>query len=236
MIRLNLIHNSNNINKVDRIRQLKVHNKILGDLVTASKKQDYMTYETRLNNRFGKTLGYEIFSIDDCTSWANGYSIHVEEDYRNKGFNFGEILRLSSIITMVENKIKTFYIYSVKTAPFFHAKYKFFPDISSIGNAENILNTIITKCKDKNETLKNEAEELLENIISINNTKSIDIFCKDTNNILNEYMQIVLNDKNKYKSHPFPCGFNMKLTLDEILKNKDYFNSLFAKHNINYKI
>lgn len=236
MIGLNLRNSSNNINKVDKILQLKVHNNILGNLVTTSKKQNYMTYETRLNNRFGKTLGYEIYSIDDITSQASGYSIYVEEDYRNKGFNFGEILRLSSIITMVENKIKNFYIYSVKTAPFFHAKYKFFPDISSIVNAENILNTIIIKCKGKNETLKNEAEELLDELISINKLKSIDIFCKDTNNILNEYMQMVLKDKKKYKSHPFPCGFNMKLTLDEILKNKDYFNSLFAKHNINYKI
>ena len=42
--------------------------------------------------------------------------------------------------------------------------------------------------------------------------------------------------KEKLAFYPFDYGFNMKLTKENVIKNMDFFNNLFKKHGINYKI
>ena len=43
-------------------------------------------------------------------------------------------------------------------------------------------------------------------------------------------------EKARKPSHYFERGFRMILNTDEILNNKEYFNSLFKKHEIDYQI
>ena len=59
---------------------------------------------------------------------------------------------------------------------------------------------------------------------------------KKTNDLINRYFNKISNKKEEYKNHPFKFGIHMKLTMENILKNKDFFNELFKKHKINYVI
>lgn len=67
---------------------------------------------TELRNRFDKLLGYEEFAYFEGSPNMSGLFIRVNDEYKQKGFNFGEILRLSSIIEIMENKVKNFEIIS----------------------------------------------------------------------------------------------------------------------------
>ena len=53
----------------------------------------------------------------------HGIYIQTHERYRNN--SLAEILRLTSIITMLENNIQKFRIFALNTASGFHTKYKF---------------------------------------------------------------------------------------------------------------
>ena len=95
-------------NIVQTIPQIKTVNKYLGEICTVSERNLFapQNITTTLKNRLGKTLGSEEFNMDTKTGKAIGKMIVVEPEYRQKNFRFGEILRLSSIIMILENKIK----------------------------------------------------------------------------------------------------------------------------------
>ena len=223
-------------NEIPFIPQIKTHNNLLGELITVSKKNGTKDFETRLIDKTGKIFGSEVFSIDKTNSNILGHIILTDPNYRRKGYYLGEILRLSSIIAMVENHIKTFKIFSRKTAAFFHAKYKFSPNTSNIAITNSILDEIIINCKNKDPLLSKNAKNLLNKINLNNHVRNIDPLCKNANTLINEYMQTVLNNKNKYEPHTLSASLNMQLTIDDVYKNKDFFNALFEKHKIDYKI
>jgi len=93
----------------------------------------------------------------------HGIYIQTHERYRNN--SLAEILRLTSIITMLENNIQKFRIFALNTASGFHTKYKFKPE-------------------------------------------------------LEEHWR----------------GINMVLSKEDVIKNKQFYNELFKKHGIEYKI
>ena len=230
----NSIINSPNINKVKRIPQIKVFNKTLGELTTISHERQF--YDTELKNKYGKVLARETFSIKDKDSMSFGYTIEVEPEYRQKGYNLGEILRLSSIIMILENKIKEFQIYSKNSALFFHSKYKFSPRIETTEEADNILSSVINNCNNKYPDIKKDAFDLLIEIRRNQNKHFVPLLCNQANDLVKYYMSTVLKTKDEYKSHNFHSGFMMALTDKDIYQDKDFFNNLFKKHNIDYKI
>lgn len=230
-----------NINLVKNVPQLKVFKQGLGELVTVSKRSPYSNIQitTELRNRLGKVLGKEIYTLEEDYPISIGSLISVEPEYRKKNYKFGEILRLSSIIMMLENKIKEFQIYSKTTAIFFHTKYKFEPAITQFKERDQALESVIENCnkhgKDYDE-IKEEAELILEEASIKKSPERQRNLCKKANALINKYLKKVMERKGEYPSHEFKTGIFMHLTIDSILENKDFFNELFKKHNIDYQI
>ena len=222
----------------NKIPTIETFNKKLGRLITTHSSDSYnpQWVKTEIKNSFGKTLGYEMFSLNSNSHKGCGATMEVEKEYRQKGFKIGEVLRLSSIIGIMENEISEFEIYSIPHAIYFHSKYKFEPAITRFEERDNTLLAIITNSKKGYEDFKEEAETLLEEASRDKNSENQRKLCEDTNSLVKKYIQKVLETEDGYKNHPFQQGIRMILTKDEIIKNKDFFNSLFIKHGINYKI
>ena len=219
-------------------KRIETSHKILGKLSTVHKPDKYNPewIRTELKNQFGKTLGFELLCFNKDSKKGTGAVIEIEKEYRQKGFKFGEILRLSSIIGIMENNISEFEIHSKPTAIYFHSKYKFEPAITQFEERDKTLLAIITNSKKGYEDFKKEAEKLLEKAYLDKNDETQRRLCVDTNSLTKKYIQKILETKSEYKNHPFLHGIRMILTKDEIIKNKSFFNNLFIKHNINYKI
>lgn len=225
----------------NNIPKIKIQNKILGTLSTIHKRDPYNPnyITTELRNSYNKIVGKEVFYFDEKSENSAGLSIEVHPEYRQKGFNFGEVLRLSSIMMILENKIKNFEIFSKHTAIYFHSKYKFEPAIVQFKERNSALESIIKNCKDNKDYQEfySEAKDLLEKANQQNSDAEAQRrLCKDTNKLLKRYISKVFQKKDEYKKHPFTSGITMKLTLDNINTHKSFFNDLFEKHSIDYKI
>lgn len=216
--------------------QIKVVDKIFGELISVSSKESSSLYKTELKNKMGKTLGSELFTLDKDSDKSTGLYLSVKDEYRNKGFRFGEILRLSSIIMILENKIREFKICSKNSAIFFHSKYKFNPNITKPEDRNKFLENIIKNCKTDYEEITTEAEILYQKAKLEENSIKQEEITTETNLLLKKYVQKILETKNEYKSHQFDTSLDMILTIDDIKENKEFFNNLFKTHNIDYKI
>ena len=193
------------------------------------------SFITELRNRFHKLLGYEEFAYFNDAKDIYGLHIRVGDEYQRKGYNLGEILRLSSIIEIIENKIKNFNILSKDTAIYFHSKYKFKPDVTSVSDCDRLLKTVIEDKTPGFEKIAGKAKVLMQKIESVKSKEEQQHFCEVTNGILEEYITKAIETKTQ-KQHPFTSTMNMTLTDDTVYKNKEFFNDLFKKHGIDYKI
>lgn len=226
--------------EVKNIPKIRIQNKFLGILRTEHKRDYYnpSLITTKLINTSGDVLGKELFELNESNSNSVGLSINVVPEYQKKGFHFGEILRLSSIMMIIENKIKNFEIFSKSTAIYFHTKYKFEPAITNFQERDSALLSVINNCKDKEEYKEYEewAKDLLQKTYTHKDNETQRNLCKQTNDLLKMYLKKVSSIKDEYKKHPFSYGIKMVLNIENILKNKMFFNKLFENHKIDYKI
>ena len=189
-----------------------------------------------LKDNSNKILGSERLVMGNNNPNAAGLYIETSPEFRRKGYGIGEILRLSSIILILKNKIKEFEIFSKAEAVYFHSKYKFEPAIRQFSERDIALKNIINNCQNEFEHFGIRAKEILEKCQANKSPESQRYFCVETNQLLKGYLQEVLKIKDKYKSHSFERGFRMILDTKDILNNKDFFNSLYKKQGIDYKI
>ena len=189
-------------------------------------------FVTELIDSNGNKLGSDIFGLSGEKDIFN-YNIEIENPYKGKGL--GELLRLTTIIEMIENKVEQIRLYSKNTAIYFHTKYKFEPNIKSFSHRNEALKNI-----SNNKILKPFAQKASEILEKIEKTDMFDYdkqceHSRQANSLIKQYIQEVLQSK-KQKELPFDIGFDMKLTKESILKNLDFFNNLFKKHGIDYQI
>ncbi len=203
------------------------------DLTVKPKLFGYNCFISELKNRFNKLLGFEEFTLFNGTQNIDGFFIRVNNEYQRCGYNFGEILRLSSIIEILENKVKNFNIVSKDSAIYFHSKYKFKPNISSFKERDMLLKTVANN--EQFADLREKAVALQSKIIEEKDSARQRDFCKEANELINEFIQKVLANKSE-KEHPFNWVMRMTLTDENIMQNKDFFNVLFKKHGIDYQI
>lgn len=188
-----------------------------------------------LKNKLGHLLGFEHYSHFEGTESMTGLYINVNEEYRQRNYYLGEILRLASIIQMLENKVKNFSIKSKSTAVYFHAKYKFQPSVTAFHDRDKLLKTIADDKSPDFKDLSQRAKiftEQIKNILSGEKQRSM---CRPANELIKEYITRALSEKN-IKQHQFGWTMDMTLTEETIKGNKDFFNALFSKHGIDYKI
>lgn len=229
-----------NSSDVKKIHSLIINNGKLGQLHTKTQIIDptINSLTTKLINKNGRELGSETFILKSDNS-SYGTHIEVAPAYRQKGYHLGEILRLSSIIMILENKIKSFEIFSLPEAIFFHKKYKFDPNIIDETTMKFFLTDTIDNCQKKKnfQDIYKEANYILNSSPKQKdqNNSPLDLINK-TNELMKKYFDKVLNKKGEYKHHHFRFGLQMQLSQENILKNKDFFNKLFKKHKIDYVI
>lgn len=192
---------------------------------------------TKISNRLGKVLGFEEFAMYKGSDNSSGLLITVEPEYRRRSYRFGELLRLASIIEILENKIRQFHITSKNTAVYFHSKYKFLPSIKYFYERDRALEAVIRNKAKGFERFYRKASEILERAKILTDAENQRQSCIDTNSLIGAYIKTVLETSPaEYKKHPFNFGMDMVLTSDSIKNNSGYFNKLFRNHGIDYTI
>ncbi len=217
-----------------------LHKGVIGDVFVNISK--YCRGEENLfieiKNRFGKELGHELFSMEKGKSKnIFGFDIQVADEYRQKSFRIGELLRLASIMEMVENKSPHIKICTKNTAVYFHGKYKFEPDITSFDERNQVLKSIIADKSPGFKDITDKAKKLLqEAVVTAANPVNQRDLCVRTNVLVKEYIERALLEKNPEKSHPFNYGFYMILKKDTVKNFNEYFNQMFKRQGIDYRI
>jgi len=186
-------------------------------------------------------VGYNTFNINPASRNFNGYFIEVAENSQKHGY--GEIMRLASVIDLLENNLSSIQIFSTNDAIMFHYKYGFKPQVNKYDEACDILHNI---CKEKSPELKNVSEnagEVLDCLLNGGMWFGQGInFIKKSAEVVEEYLSTVKEKHLKWISDKFSHGVNfrkdidMKLDIDTVRQNRDFFNQLFEKHDFDYRI
>lgn len=158
-----------------------------------------------------------------------GVNIKTHANYRRQ--SLGEISRITSIMTMLQNNLSRIKIYSIGDAVIFHHKYKFEPNITERADAIRILNNI------RNSGFKEYKDDI--NTIMVKSTPpDMDYteFCQETNKLVQRFLDDVITNK-RYNNRTFQhWNLDMVLTREKVIENKEFFNNVLKKHHIEYNI
>lgn len=223
---------------------IKLKNKKEGDIfLKITETSNHVTYEPLKNterfridieNKKGESLAKEIFSYNKINKSIDGNNLSVKDKYRIKKCRFGELLRLSSIMQMMENQSPHIRIFSVESSVYFHARYKFEPALSFIGDTQSVLKTIIEDKAKNYEDISAAAKKLAERIKQ--NKEPYELYLEQTNALVKCYIRRRLEDKSVKPLKSFGEGMDMILKRETVLRNKDFFNKLYERHGIDYRI
>lgn len=188
-------------------------------------------------------VGYNSFNINLVSKTLNGYFIKVTNAADRQKHGYGEIMRLASIIDMLENNLRSISILSKTEAIMFHYKYGFKPQVDGYGEVMEILHNI---CKDKTPELKEIRENagaLLDETFSGGLWFGLDFsFVKKGVDVVENYLAVAKEKHLKWNSDRYSRGVNfnkdidMRLFAESVRKNKDFYNDLFEKHDFDYRI
>ena len=192
--------------------------------------KDSVWFISKIADKENKTLGSYNYQVNLTSKKIGSGYIHTVGQYRHKGI--GEIMRLASLMELKENNINAIEINALPEAIQFHHNYKFKPNITQRFWAIKILQNI---CKNPNiqENHRQKADSLCQHISEKTNwlldkkkAKSVNYFIE---NILKTY-------KSNWQTAGLSLTIPMILTKNNMNKFSSFFNDLFKKHGINYKI
>ena len=153
----------------------------------------------------------------------------------NRSQGAGTAMHLAGIMTMLENGLEKLKLFSLGQAVHFHSRFKFEPKIRELSELEDLVETNIVSHKGIGmvDDIAQRAEEWLFNDTGATVRKRK----IEGNKLIDEYLQTVLRNKYyEYDEFNMTSGFNMELTKKKILENADFFNKLFERFGIDYKI
>ncbi len=199
-------------------------------------------YETVIDNRNYHNLARNQFAFDEKTKTIKNGGMDVwSKNQRGKGL--GVVLHLNNIMELLENDLDKIELYSMGKAVLFHGKCKFEPVFTNKDDIENALYVISLKDYEKFPQIKESVEKATEYLNEIVYTGGF--YClspknlKKASDIVTEYIEKVNTKKlsqEEREEYGFPSGFDMVLTREKILENKDFFNTLFKKYKVDYQI
>lgn len=247
-----LPHKKIHIDYVDNLRVVKS-----AEVVTSHNPKEKVFLNTHIAQTEGGTrcfstdifdkekvqTAYNTFNVNQNTKTLNAYWLKVLDVSNQKKHGYGEIMWLSGIINLLENKLNKISIFSKKDAVMFHYKYKFSPVVEGYDEIMDLLNRISKNNNPQLVEVKQKSIDLLtanhQNILfnsEYENTTHKSI------NLINEFFSTVQDKHLKWKSDAISRGvslnvdLNMKLDRETILANKEFYNELFEKHEFDYRI
>lgn len=221
-------------------RPVRFENDVFGPLTLGFKPEDTSGHEFKilLLNSLKKVLGSEEIKILPEQKILMGKYIEVDPEYRKglrkRGHNFGELLRLSSIMAMMKNNLDSINIFSKGSAVFFHSKYKFEPDMSDYFERDAMLKFVSNEKSEKFQDLAKRASDILAESKNSGNTHVGRELTNKANELMKEYIQRAMQKSNPERHHRLTVGMDMKLSRENVLRNRDYFNALYKKHGIDF--
>ena len=226
------------------IKPFSIKHPLLNSLTVSIREvnRDLDVFLIELKNSLQKVFSTESMLIEPKSQRIRGLNIETIEEYRatNKGrkYGFGELVRLTSIMEMLENKCKYISIFAKNTAVYFHAKYKFQPNITDKKNAANALMTIINDKSNNFKLLSNRAKKLYKKLIQSESlsVEQESLLLKKINSLVNYYIKKALSEGKHGKGHEFEKGMDMILTEEIIQKERNFFNKKYRNQGIKYKI
>lgn len=195
-----------------------------------------------------KPVATHTYFIDKLKNVFSG--LNIETDYYHQNRGYAELMRLISIMLMKENNLKSNNIVSRFEAVPFHLKYNFDIDgIQTVQESENWTSVIDalesckkwTCCFDKKtaQEITDKSNQLLTRIESSSSSEQLEqdvckFFEKFYKNINSKGSgQTFAEEMNYYN---LMSNFYMSLGMDKIQLHSKFFNELFEKHGIDYKI
>lgn len=226
-----------------RFEKYKLHTKLGENLLTFNYPDDEgpFNYLIAVENPAGFDYGTELLHFNMFDRYIYSKNVKVGEAYQDSGFRIGEILKLTSIMMMVKNNLEKIKLYSPNPFVMFHAKYKFEPDIHTLNESRSVLDSVL-KSKEPNMKIIQEQAGDIRNALTKRsregNSWDIAKIINDTNTAVNNFMLQMFKNGRKItpQRQPFDEGFSLVLTKEQVAKNKDFFNELYRKHDIDFQI
>ncbi len=159
------------------------------------------------------------------------YDINMKTHANYRRQSLGELSRITSIMTMLQNKLNRITLFSTRDAVIFHHKYKFEPHITNRADALRVLHQI---SQSKFKEYRDPAQLVM--IKSTPPDQDFTEFYAETNKLVKEFLDDVIGNK-RYDNRTFEhWNIDMVLTKENVLQNKDFFNNILKKHHIEYNI
>lgn len=114
----------------------------------------------------------------------------------------------------------------------FHLKYRFNLYLKGKDEITNILKDIINNNASV-KGFKEKAAKLLQNVLKQDNVDEKAEFLKEVNKLVKDY---VIQNRFRWESAKFNIGVTKNLDFATVKSNADFYNKLFKKHGIDYKI
>lgn len=222
----------------DRLCNIKSISSTAGEILIKNTPQDgYNKYYSEIMDFKGNVLGSDSFGIYQKDNSICDFYMEISKNLRQSTLHLGEILRIKSIIELIENGLNAIELTSKETAIYFHSKYHFIPQIKNFTQRDITLQTIANDKQKGYEELSQKAQELIKRIQNNTSAEEQRQYCKDTSRLTTEYItQVTQESKDEYKKHQFKFPIDMILTIKDIIENKTFFNNLIKKHGIDYEI
>ncbi len=182
-------------------------------------------------------MGSNKFSVKDDVL----YGKYLLVNSPNERLGLGTVLHLTKLIELMENDLSAIKLSSLPTAVFFHGKFGFKADIKSLKEANYVLSSIIPFCFEHEKFISASGKAV--KLFASGLREKDEYICK-TNKIFNEVLDVCRTSKDidlssiRFRDDIFDQSllYNMKLTREDILANKDFYNNLFKKYDIDYQI
>lgn len=210
--------------------------------VRIEEKDKKNAYATVIKNEYCDEFARNNFDINIENKVLSNGNMDVKE-IKNREKGFGAVMHLNNIIELFENDLDKIELFSTGSAIPFHAKYKFEPILNNKDTIEDFLYLISLKDSSEFPEIEQPVKAAGKYLDEIHYTGGYYCLNKDklkyAKDIVISYIDAINSKKltpAQREKYGFESGIEMVLTKEKILENKDFFNSLFKSHGIDYKI
>ena len=207
------------------------------------KTKDNSTYQIELNELTEDNFSIEATRKDfDASISSESLTIEPENkilfvalmvtNKKDRGKGLGTCLHLSNIIELMENKYDVIKLKSLGEALPFHRKFGF--EVAAPEFGGEIIQYLFKISKNREKPFSELRERANTTLFGLQGRKDK---LQQANKIMNEYIDLVSKEIPKKEQEAyFPYSLKMELSKIDVYKNKDFYNKLFRKYDIDYQI